>query len=96
MSPDEYICTVALTPELAASWLATSRNPHPRKEKVDIFSSLMQQDRWSIEKGRPIFFRKGVMINGRHRCAAVVASGVTIEVRVDVRFPPGPPGITPP
>ena len=74
-----------LTPELAAVLLA---KPHARQRRaapttVANYAEQMRQGRWRPDVPDPLLVDSdGRLFNGAHRCAAVIASGVTISVLV--------------
>lgn len=72
-----------LTPELAQQ-LLSKRHPRQRRpspQTVAIYAHEMRIGRWRPNVPDPILVDpEGQMFNGAHRCAAVVESGVTIEV----------------
>jgi hypothetical protein len=78
-----------LTPELAAQLLAKL---HPRQRKISSnvvqkYARAMRLGKWNVEAAAydPIIVDKttGALVNGGHRCAAVVASRTTIPVYID-------------
>lgn len=72
---------VKLTPELAAVWL-DSMPEYQRKASdavVAEYAKDMAEGRWVEGTGDAFRFNKqGQMIDGQHRCLAVIASGVSI------------------
>lgn len=74
---------VDLSPELAEKWLArNTRNRNIRGRKVREFAADMRNGNWRLEVSAIGFDWNGVMLNGQHRCLAVIESGVTIRVNV--------------
>ncbi|MEQ4205776.1 hypothetical protein [Actinopolymorpha sp. B9G3] len=74
---------VTLTPDLARKWL--ERNTHnrkPRPGRVEQYARDMTAGRWEFNGDAIRFDHNGVMLDGQHRCHAVVKSGVTIRVLV--------------
>ena len=76
---------VMLTPELAKEWLKTM----PEYQRgasagtVAEYAKDMADGRWVEGTGDVVRFNKrGQMIDGQHRCLAVVESGVSIKVSV--------------
>ena len=74
-----------LTPELAKKWLETM--PDYQRTKKDLwvaeYAKDMEEGRWNEKIGDRIRFnKKGQMIDGQHRCLAVIESGVSIMVEV--------------
>ena len=77
--------SIRLTPEIAAEWLGTmpeyQRKPSP--QVVAEYAADMENGRWVEGTGDAIRFNKqGQMIDGQHRCLAVIESGCTILVTV--------------
>lgn len=76
---------VTLTPELAMAWL-DSMPEYQRKPSdavVAEYAKDMREGRWVEGTGDAFRFNKAdQMIDGQHRCLAVVESGVTIKVIV--------------
>jgi hypothetical protein len=71
-----------LTPEVAQEWLAGQKNVAKLiPGKVEMFAALMLDDAWPA--GTVVIFDKaGRMVNGQHRCHAVILTGVTIKVQI--------------
>lgn len=74
---------VNLTPTLAEKWLGQNRgNRNIRQLKVRAFSRDMRNGAW-LTDGSPIRFDwNGLLVDGQHRCVAVMDSGATIRVLV--------------
>lgn len=73
---------VYVTPEMAAAWLQEC-NDFPNRRfnpaKAERWRKLMAAGQW-LETPEPIIFdTNGKILNGQHRLAAVVSSGVTIK-----------------
>lgn len=69
----------AITPELANTWLAhNTHNRHVRPVVVDRFASAMRRGEWQVNGDAIRFASDGTLLDGQHRLAAVVKSGVTI------------------
>ena len=76
---------VGLTPELAREWLETmpEYQRKPSMQVVAEYASDMENGRWVEGTGDAIRFNKnGQMIDGQHRCLAVIESGCSIVVTV--------------
>jgi hypothetical protein len=74
-----------LTPELATQLLAKQhpRQRRPAIQTVALYAREMRAGKWRSEVPDPILIDPdGFMFNGSHRCAAVVESGVSIEVEI--------------
>lgn len=77
--------TVRLTPELAQEWLKTmpEYQRKPSTAVVAMYAVDMENGRWVEGTGDAIRFNKqGQMIDGQHRCLAVIESGCCITVTV--------------
>ena len=76
-----YVAQVG--PTLAKKWLATmDRNRHLRPSLVRQYAADMAAGRW-VYTADPIKFRwDHAMIDGQHRCQAIVLAGVTIPLLV--------------
>jgi hypothetical protein len=80
-----------VTPAKAASWLKKNRNRHLRKTTVTSFAADMVNGAWSPSHQGIAFDLNGNLIDGQHRLAAIVKSGVSlwflvcrdVPVRVD-------------
>jgi hypothetical protein len=74
---------VDLTPTLAEKWLGQNHeNRNLRSSKVRAFARDMRNGEWTTT-GQPIQFDwNGNLIDGQHRCEAVIESGVTVRVLV--------------
>lgn len=70
---------VHVTPETAADWLrAHDSKQRPRsKSLVDRYADMMLDGEWVLSSDALGFDVDGAGVNGQHRLAAVVASGVT-------------------
>ena len=70
-----------LTPEWAQQLLDTLRSPKFAQERIPVYAKRMLAGEW-----RPSTIKisgTGRLLDGRHRCAAVILSGVTIKVFVE-------------
>ena len=74
---------VNLTPTLAEKWLGQNHgNRNMRPMKVKAFTRDMRNASWGTD-GSPFRFDwNGVLMDGQHRCAAVIESGATIRALV--------------
>jgi len=85
MSTVRELCTVRelFTPERAAAVLAVGRNSRPlNPSRVAALAAAMLAGTFDSEAGLPVSFRAGHPRNGQHRMAAIVLSGVTLELPV--------------
>lgn len=74
-----------LTPEMAKDWLEKYNTENFRKlakKTVTKYSNEMRRGRWVLNGESIKFGMRGKLIDGQHRLAAVVQSGVTVETLV--------------
>lgn len=72
-----------LTPSLAEKWLGLNHgNRNLRTRKVTNYARDMRNQKWQTTGDSIKFDWNGRMIDGQHRCEAVIESGVTIRVLV--------------
>lgn len=70
---------VSVDPALARRWLKSNeRNRHLRMRAVENYARDMLGGRWA-QTGEAIKFSNGRLLDGQHRLAAVIASGMTID-----------------
>lgn len=69
-----------LTPEYAQQLLDTLTVPKFAKDRIPVYAKRMLAGEWQMSTIR--LSRAGKLIDGRHRCAAVILSGVTIRVLI--------------
>lgn len=87
-SPEATHNIVRLTPELAEKWLSKNKhNRNIRRQKVTEFVRDMEAGRWVFNGDAIRFSESGALLDGQHRCLAVVESGVTISVLVVWNLP---------
>lgn len=80
INTDPYTTIEKVTPELAAEWLTrNTHNRNIRKRAVDTWASAMTAGQWVLNGESIKFDPEGVLVDGQHRLAAVVQSGITIE-----------------
>ena len=74
---------ILLSPELAAEFLGRMRTNRPAKVRTVLnYRSQLRADRWGFT-GQPLIFNTmGQMMDGQHRCLAIIAEKVTVEVLV--------------
>lgn len=81
----DFNSTVQLvTPGMAAAWLL-KRDSNQRalsQATVDSYVRDMQDGAWSLTHQGIAFNREGLLIDGQHRLAAIVASGVPVSMLV--------------
>lgn len=78
------ITVETITPEKAKQYLEQNTNNYRKlsPSKVTQYANDMMAGQWE-ENGEPIqFAENGVLLNGQHRLAAIVKSGVTISMPV--------------
>jgi len=74
---------VDLTPELAAKWLGRNLdNRNLRRHKVLQYARDMREGNWQTSGQSIQFDWDGRLIDGQHRCEAVIESGVTVRTFV--------------
>lgn len=72
-----------VTPRIAQAWLTkNSNNRNLRPRKVDAYAAAMRAGDWIASGDSIKFDPDGNLLDGQHRLAAVVASGVSITVLV--------------
>lgn len=77
--------TIDVTPDLAEAWLALNPINRPLSDgHVAEYVNRMKRGEWLLNGQGIIFSNKGILLDGQHRLAAVVKSGMTIPF--DVRF----------
>jgi hypothetical protein len=74
---------VMVTPEVAVQMLgANTHNRNLRQGRVETFATAMRRGEWRFV-GDPLrFSRHGVLLDGQHRLAAIILSGVTLPMLV--------------
>lgn len=75
---------IAVSPTLAAQWLATNTTNNRKiiKATVDRYANDMIKGKWQITGEAIKFDRDGKLIDGQHRLSAVVASHKTVKMAV--------------
>lgn len=80
---------ITLTPELARILVAAMAHNRPvRQGRVDYYASLIESGEWTYTGEGIILSTEGKMINGQHRCLAVIQTGITIEILVVTEIQP--------
>ena len=80
---------VTLDPTLAREWLeGNTHNRNLRPGRVEQYARDMAAARWSFNGDAIRFDHNGVMLDGQHRCHAVIKSGVSIRVMVVYNLDP--------
>lgn len=86
MNPSDFGLEVEveiISPENAKAYL--ENNAHHRKvkqKKIDAYMKEMQDGKWRLNGKVIIFDKNGRLLNGQHRLAAVVQSGVSLTTVV--------------
>lgn len=78
--------TVRVTPDIAFEWLTKNykENRRVRPAQVKYLADEMRSGRWQDDHPEAILFDEdGEMIEGQHRCHAVVESEKTVRMRVE-------------
>lgn len=80
----ERFCEVVkLTPGLAG--LIMERNTQNRPQKPHVvtkYATTMTEGRWKLSAQGMVFTKDGRLIDGQHRCAAVIESGCTVAMTI--------------
>ena len=87
--PKPRLSFMQVTPELAARWLKRNlKNRNLRPQTVARYARDMKANRWHLD-GTPIrFSHDKVLLDGQHRLAAIIESGITITTAVVVGIDP--------
>jgi hypothetical protein len=81
---------VAINPEMAANWLEI--NKHNRKLRASVvqrYAEDMKSGSWQRTHQGIAFDEDGNLVDGQHRLAAIVESGVTVNIMVTTGLPHG-------
>jgi hypothetical protein len=74
---------VLLTPDLAAEWLESNKmNRKVRDRWVSFLAGEMSGGRWHLNGDSFVFDTEGVLVDGQHRCHAVIKSGFSFPAIV--------------
>lgn len=74
---------VTVTPETAARWLdANTKNRRLRATDVDRYARDMKAGNWLLTGEAIKFAADGTLLDGQHRLAAIVKTGITITMLV--------------
>lgn len=72
-----------VTPAVAERWLGKNeRNRHVRQRLVDAYARDMEAGNWHLTGEAVKFSRNGRLIDGQHRCLAVVQAGTAVKMVV--------------
>jgi len=84
--PNVYV--VDVTPELAQSWLDSSKpNRSVFEYQVQKLTAEMRAGHWKPNHNGIAFAEDGTLLDGLHRLLAVVRSGMTVPMKVVVDEP---------
>lgn len=80
--PEAKAELVLLTPQLASEWL-TKNDPENRninQDRVNALAHDIKEGNWKTNGDTIMFGKGGVLMNGQHRCSAVVAANKAVWV----------------
>lgn len=89
LEPKTIISQIILTPELAKDYLhkICPNNRRISEKLIAIFINEIKLNRWRLNNDTICFDTNGLMINGQHRCTAVVRANKNISVFVATNMP---------
>lgn len=74
---------VMVTPEMAERWLGRNKvNRHVRDRKVSQYARDMAAGEWKLTGEAIKFDQSGRLVDGQHRCTAIVESNATVPMFV--------------
>ena len=77
---------IDVTPEMAAAWLAKNPNRRPLDiYRAEEYARKMRAGEWTERdrRERPLIVAEdGTLLNGQHRLAAIVQTGLTVRMTV--------------
>lgn len=80
---------IDLTPALAEELLTKNTHNRPARERVwKAYAADMESGNWNFNGDAIRISQEGVLLDGQHRCLAVVSSGATIQVLLITGLPP--------
>lgn len=80
---------VHVTPVLAEQWLSRNcRNRKVNRRTVAMYARAMQRGEWMLTGEAIKFASSGDLLDGQHRLAAIVETGVTVPLLVIYGLPP--------
>lgn len=75
--------TEVITPAMAAAWLDAHENYRPiRPRRVALYAEDMRAGRWDFNEEAIVFGTDGKLVDGQHRLAAIVHTGMPRRMRV--------------
>lgn len=82
-SPQIITQVMTITPAIAKAMLASMDKNRPLSPKrVKMYIAMMERGEWDLNGESIIFNTKGQLVDGQHRCHAVIGSGVSIQALV--------------
>lgn len=73
----------SISPELAKQWLENmGPNRAPSQGVIDAYARMMETNQWYLNGDTIVFDTNGKMMNGMHRCNAIIKSGKTVDMIV--------------
>lgn len=78
-----------ITPEMAANWLEHRNKGNRAKSPrvIQRYARAMRDGRWMATHQGIAFDEEGLLLDGQHRCEAIAASGVPVQMHVFVNVP---------
>lgn len=88
LKPGVIGAVMPLTPVIAQSFLCRNRSNRPLTDSyVQSYTERIRRGEWVLEWTPIIFDENDYLIQGQHRCSAVIRAGIPIEVWV-IKGPP--------
>jgi hypothetical protein len=83
-SPDEPTAILTtVTPQMARDWLATRHGNRPlSQQRVRRIAAAIKSGLWMVNGGTIVTCPDNRLLDGQHRCAAIEASGTTVQTLV--------------
>lgn len=79
---------VLITPQIAKEWLSLNGLNRPLDRRlVSLYSSVMTRGAWQLTGETIVFGDNGRLLDGQHRLAAIVDSGVATRIAVIGKVP---------
>lgn len=76
---EEYAVLKTITPKMAAEFLEVNKNNRPLKQRhVDFLADQIEKGYWKYNGDTITFSRRGFMLNGQHRCNAIIQANKPI------------------
>lgn len=81
---------INITPDIARQYLDKARqNRRLSSMSIDRYASDMMAGKWDVNSQGLSFDDEGYLLDGSHRCAAVIKSGMTVAMLVTTGWPKG-------